>query len=596
MSRRFFCIIMILSATLGSVPTLAQFGTEKKVLDVEILSSQDKVIPGQEFKLAVVLKIESGLHINAAIPSEEFLIPTKVTLDKHEFFQMSEPQYPPPILKSFPFTEKKIAIYEGKVVILIGVTAKSATPLARYTIYGSVSFQGCDDNTCFMPQEKSFHVAFNMVAPGSDVQLTNAELFAVQAETVQDLTADEQRAQQLLSKGLLTAILGFFLVGLALNLTPCVYPIIPITVSFFGGQDRKSKGESFINALFYLIGIAVAFAILGLVSGLAGKQWGFLFQSPWFVIIIATIMLAMAASMFGAFEITVPNFLMNRLGKARKGIPGALLMGLTVGVVIAPCAAGIIIGLVGLVAKLGLVLKGALLFFVMGVGLGVPYLFLATFSGLLNQLPQSGMWMIWVRKLFGMILVGVAIYFLVPQIERVYDKLSFLLGITILFTGLLLGFLDHAPGYSRMFGIIRAALGIVLICSGLFITNRGIHSEPSAIEWIRYTGQSVEAFVGEDKPMFIDFYADWCAPCKQLDRETFADDKVVQRAKEFTMIKVDCTTPDEATRQFMRRYNVAGMPTLIFLSRSGSELSNLREIGFVNADRFLNSMEKTLKE
>ena len=151
-------------------------------------------------------------------------------------------------------------------------------------------------------------------------------------------------------------------------------------------------------ALFYVIDIAAIFAVLGLISGLAGKQWGAQFQEPWFVVAITVVILAMAASMFGAFEITVPAWLTSRLGKSREGNIGALVMGLTVGVVIAPCAAGIIIGLVGLVAKMGIVVKGTLLFFIMGLGLGLPYLFLATFSGLLNRLPQSGMWMVWVRK------------------------------------------------------------------------------------------------------------------------------------------------------------------------------------------------------
>ena len=390
------------------------------------------------------------------------------------------------------------------------------------------------------------------------------------------------------------AVFAFFGIGLALNLTPCVYPIIPITVGYFGGQKTQTKTANFINALFYLIGIAIAFAILGLVSGLAGKQWGFLFQSPWFVVVISTIILAMAASLFGAFEIAVPSFLLSKVGNARQGVTGSFIMGLTVGIVIAPCAAGIIIGLVGLVAKLGLVVKGTLLFFIMGLGLGTPYLILATFSGLLDKLPQSGMWMVWIKKLFGILLVGVAIYFLMPQIERVYNKLGFTLGLLGIFAGLFLGFLDHSPGYSRAFKIGRAIFGILLIVLGTIWTNNAIHSKASDMNWVKYENQSIESLLSENKPVFIDFYADWCAPCKQLDRETFTDPSILEISKSFNMIKVDCTIPDANTKALMNKYNVTGMPTLVFLSKSGKELTDLREIGFVGPEKFITSFQKAL--
>jgi len=592
---------LLLSILIFTAPVSAQLFGDQQVMEVSAYLSKDKVVAGTQFDVAVVLKIKPGLHVNSNQPTEEFLIPTVLKFESLSGFSFGRIEYPKAVLKAFAFSESKLAVYEGEVTLFTNVSTSPDLKPGTYTITGKVSYQGCNDNTCFAPGEKDFNLDVEIVAAGTPTQSINQEIFANRPteETSQKsettFTADELKAKQVIEKGLFFALIFFFGIGLALNLTPCVYPVIPLTVSYFGGQSGRSRGSSFLSALFYLLGIALAFSALGLISGLAGKQWGFLFQSPWFIIVITTIILAMAASMFGAFEITVPPWLMSKLGAAREGVVGAFIMGLTIGVVIAPCAAGIIIGLVGLVAKLGLVLKGALLFFAMGLGVGLPYLILATFSSLLNKLPQSGMWMVWVRKLFGVLLVGVAIYFIIPQLERVQNQLGFLLGVLAIFGGLLLGFLDHEPGYTKGFKIGRAIFGLLVIVLGVVWVNGAIHAKPPAIAWIHYNGQSLDELKVDNKPIFMDFYADWCAPCKELDRETFSDDAVIELAKQFTMIKVDCTAPDEATRKFMKKFHVSGMPTLVFLSRSGKEINSLREIGFIGPQKFVSSMQKALE-
>jgi len=337
-------------------------------------------------------------------------------------------------------------------------------------------------------------------------------------------------------------------------------------------------------------GIAIVFSVLGLISGLAGKQWGFLFQSPWFVIFVAVIILSMAASMFGAFEITLPSSLMTKLGRSRQGAIGSFVMGLTVGVVIAPCAAGIIIGLVGVVAKLGIVAKGALLFFVMGLGLGLPYLFLGTFSGLLSQLPKSGMWMVWVRKFFGVILIGVALYFLFPHAKQI----NFYLGVLGIFGGLLLGFLGRGEGYTRTFKIIRGFFGLILILSGAFLVNAAIQPDPPAIDWVDYRDQSIEQLQKENRPILIDFYADWCAVCKEQDRKTFRDQKVVEKSREFIMVRVDCTSLDNKSSALTEKFRVLGLPTVVFVSSKRGELDSLRLVGFLGPAEMVRRMERAL--
>ncbi|MBN1999534.1 thioredoxin family protein [candidate division KSB1 bacterium] len=592
--QKVFLVVFILAGV-----SYAQFGSQPQILTITPYLPFDGINPGQEFKIALEVNIDQEFHINSDKPNMEFMIPTVLKFEQKSGFSFSPPVFPKPQMAKFSFSEEKLSVFKDKFFVFVPVSSSPHLEPGEEKISGTLSFQGCTDNMCFAPQDKSFEILFEVLSEGQSPSQINTEIFAKfqkasLSETNSELTETEQKVQNILARGLFYAIASFFLIGLALNLTPCVYPVIPITVSYFGGQAKKSKGSSFLNAVFYQIGIAFAFAVLGLLSGFAGKQWGFLFQSPWFVVVIAVIMLSLAASMFGAFEITVPTWLMTKVSGKREGVLGALFMGVTAGVVIAPCAAGIIIGLVGLVAKMGLVFKGTLLFFIMGLGLGVPYLILATFSGLLNRLPQSGMWMLWVRKLFGMLLIGVAIYFLIPQLEVLHDKLSFFLGFLGIFTGLFLGFLDQSHGYTFKFKIGRGIFGALLILGGLFWTYSAIHFKPAEIDWIKYNGQTMEELLKNEKPVFIDFYADWCAPCKELDRETFPDPRIVHSAKSFAMLKVDCTSPDSKIRAFMDNFNVDGLPTLVFITKNGIELNELREIRFINAERLEKSLQATL--
>lgn len=593
---------LVLLAVLLNVihASAAQISDEPAVLNAQLYTSYKEITPELEFSVVAVVNIHSGLHINSNNPNEEYLIPTILKFTSQSALSIGEIVYPKPIFKEFSFSTNPLSVYEGNTKIYATLQASPDVKPGVYELEGSLSFQGCNDNSCFAPGEVKLKANLTVVPKGTAISSSNDELFqqaltTPSASEKPQFTDDENRAMRILEHGIIYALLAFFLIGLALNLTPCVYPIIPLTVSYFAGQSDRTRGSIFITAFFYLIGIATSFAFLGVLSGLAGRQWGFLFQSPWFVVVIATIIILMAASMFGAFEITVPSSLLTKLGGARQGLLGALVMGLTVGVIIAPCAAGIIIGLVGLIAKMGLVFKGGLLFFAMGLGLGLPYLILATFSGLLNQLPQSGMWMIWIKKVFGILLIGVAIYFIVPQIEHIYDKLGFLLGILAISGGLLLGFLEHGAGYTKGFKWFRWITGVLLIFLGLTMTHNAIQSKPTTLPWIHYSNQSVAEITQPGKPIFIDFYADWCAPCKQLETKTFSDAKVVDAFKAFTLIKVDCTKPNETTQSFMNQLQVTGMPTLLFLTAKGTELKELREVGFVSADNFLKSLTTALQ-
>lgn len=601
MMKKLFWGLSVISIFASAV--FAQLFEQPDVLKTDLVASFDKIRPGTKIDLAILAVIDPAYHINSNMPTDEFLIPTEIRFEPIAAASFGQIIFPKAKMARFGFSDQELSVYDGTITMFSDLTLAPDFGQDTVKITATLTFQACNDQLCLPPAEKQLVLVLPVAAATDILTATSPSIFAARAgqsdenssASASALTTDEMRAQKIIERGLPYAIVAFFLIGLALNLTPCVYPVIPITVSFFGGQSGQKTDSPFFRALAYVLGIALVFSILGLVSGLAGKQWGFLFQSPWFVIVIGIIILVMAASLFGAFEITIPSSLMTRLGSSREGALGAFVMGLTVGIVIAPCAAGIIIGLVGLVAKLGIVVKGTILFFVMGLGLGLPYLILGSFSGLLDRLPQSGMWMVWIRKLFALLLIGVAIYFLLPQLSRAHDPLGAWLGVLGIFAGLLLGFLDHAPGYTRGFKVGRGIFGILVVIAGAWLTHQAFAARAPEIAWQKYQGETLESYLQSGKPVFIDFYADWCAPCKELDRKTFPDPRIIAEAKKFTMLKVDCTLPNAATRAFMDRFQVVGMPTLIFLKPDGQELKSLRGIGFIGPDDFLRQMQTVLQ-
>jgi thiol:disulfide interchange protein DsbD len=561
-------------------------------LKVKIVLSHETIRPGMSFRIALEATIKEGLHIHSHNPTDEFLVPTVIEFGEEDGVLYSPVSYPKPVFRSFSFSKEKLSVYEGKTLFFTQGRIPENTTQGVVTVSGILSYQACDDKACFMPTHVRFKAPLKVVGKNEPVKLADDTVFQESAS----LSREESRAKAVIEKGLIYAVAAFFVFGLALNLTPCVYPVIPMTVAFFGGQGEEKKGKIFVLALYYVMGIAIVFSVLGLISSLAGQQWGFMFQNPWFVIVIAMIILAMAASMFGAFEIRVPAVLMTYSGKSRKGVMGSFIMGLTVGVVIAPCSAGIIIGLIGVVARLGIVAKGTLLFFVMGLGLGLPYLFLAMSSGLLNRLPKSGMWMVWIRKLFGVLLIGVALYFLIPQGKQAHSQEGFYLGVLSIFGGFFLGFLESAEGYGRIFKAVRAVVGLLLIIIGGFLVHQALQAQKEAIDWVPYTNQSLAQLQKYDKPILIDFFADWCGACRELDDKTFSDAKVAETAKAFLMVRADFTALDAARDALMKKFKVSGLPTIVFVSADGTVLHNLRIVGFLRPKGMLERMEAALSQ
>jgi thiol:disulfide interchange protein DsbD len=593
----------------------------ESVVSINVVPPEGGLKAGQPGVLTLELDIQKPYHINSDKPAESFLIPTTVKFTEQSGLVFGNVVFPPAPLKKLPISENAMSVYEGLVRITAEVTASQELVGKEVPIQGTVRYQSCNDNTCLPPVRASFKATVP-VAAGNGVQSSATTPTAAVADEAQAGAVAAKAAQAgqdakpsdgsgLGGRGLLSTFLFVFIGGLALNLTPCVYPMIPITISYFGGQSEGKKGSLLLHSSIYVIGMATTYSILGSVAALTGSLFGAALQYPAVLIGIALIMVLLALSMFDVYELRMPSFLNRLAGQSHGGLFGTFFMGLTVGIVAAPCIGPFVLTLLTYVGSTGDPVLGFSLFFVLALGLGVPFIFLGAFSGGLSRMPKSGGWMIWVRKIFGFVLIGMAIYFLRPLFPS--ELLFFMtFALTMLLGGVYMAWLEPSQGRGAGFVYLRNIVGLIFFGIALYLSFTGVQAHvdqaiakkvrdlgPGAnaavIQWAPYSDAKLAEAAQAGKPVFIDFFADWCVACKEMEHLTFSTPEVAGVSKDFVMLQVDMTSAeDPAVAALQKKYDVKGLPTYVFLKPDGSELAELRGTGFEAKEVFLPKMKQAI--
>ncbi|HYV57640.1 MAG TPA: cytochrome c biogenesis protein CcdA [Candidatus Nitrosopolaris sp.] len=528
------------------------------MLALTSIAAAEDAVRGQlvveEGQARVEATIAPGWHVNAHLPRDGFLVPTTLTLEPPPGVEAGEVVYPEPVERELAFAGgRRAVLYEGTLRMtapLVGNAAAGAAPFRA-----QLRYQACDATRCLPPR------TLTLVA-------------ATAGEGRSGTLADNAVARVVGRWGYIPTLFVVAALGLALNLTPCVYPLISVTVAFFGGRTGAPAGAALGRALVYGLGICLSFAALGVSAAMTGSLFGSALQRPAVLGGIAVVLLVLAASNFGLYTLSVPAPIMRRLGRTGEGVLGAFVMGLTMGLVAAPCIGPIVLALVLFVGSQQSALIGFALFFALGVGMGAPYVGLAALAGRLRRLPPGGAWLIGVERIFGFILVGVALWFAAPLLPTWLVRAA--AAAVVLAASTLLGFVGTRG--RGLFVVTRRLGGLALAAVALLTVFRTEATSP--IPWIAYSEDALAHAIAEGRPVLIDFEAAWCLPCREMERTTFRDPAVVRAVAAFATLKVDLTEEDDPTAALRERFAIAGVPTYVLLGPDGTERRRL--VGFIS--------------
>jgi len=458
--------------------------------------------------------------------------------------------------------------------------------------------QGCADaGVCYVPLESK--VSLRLAGSGEAA----APRFSVYASDI-----DIAR----LFEGNFAIVLGgFLLFGLLLTFTPCVLPMIPILSGIIAGEGAElNKLRALALSLSYVLGMAIAYAAAGIAAAFSGSLIAAALQSAWVLGSFALVFVVLALSMFGFYDLRLPGFLHHRLHHAHRRLQGGRVasvaaMGVLSAVIVSPCVAAPLAGALLYISQTRDVALGGAALFAMALGMGVPLIVVGVSEGAL--LPKAGAWMNGVKRFFGVLLLAVALWIVSPVVPAALQMLAW--AALLIGSGIFLRAIDPLPaaasGWWRLWktaGIALLAAGLALLVGALTgsrdplrpLAGLASRGAPAAapLPWMRVAslGELEERLRAGGKPAMLDFYADWCVSCKEMEAYTFSDPRVRAKLEGVVLLQADVTAGSEAHRALLRRFALFGPPGIIFFDAQGREIKGLRVIGYQDAERFLKTL------
>lgn len=542
----------------------------------------------------VVFSIDSGYKIYADSTS---VVPGEVT--GLEFGTVKNPLS---ISKKEPDgTISKF--YEDKAVFELPVKVKREAAAGPGRLLLNIGFQGCSETRCFFPEKKSVNVDF-IVEP---VSASQGDLKPLSTSNIEENPVKDNPYQRAAAKfGILGVLAAAFLWGFLASLTPCVYPMIPVTVSVIGASNSGSVFQGFVLSLFYVLGMSLTYAVFGVVAAWTGSLFGAYTDHPAVRILVAGIFLILAIGMFDIFHVQVPSSISSYLNRySGKGKLGVFLTGAAAGAVVGPCVGPMLVGLLVYIAAIGSKVQGFFIMWSFALGMGILFLLIGTFSGAASSLPKSGMWMVRLKNFFGLLMLSMSLWYVKPLLPGHVFFLclgAFLIGISV-FSGGLERLAPDSGKYERFaktIAILCLTLGIAysarFVLGDLNLSSQNkVLPETPQISWHTDEPSGLELAKSGNLPAMIDFSADWCSACKKLDKETFSNPEVIKASESFICIKIDSTDANSpVVKRLQKKYGVVGLPTIVFIDSSGKIMNELNITEFINPADFLQVMRKAM--
>jgi len=579
--------------------------------------------PEEAFKVSSVKKdgmIETTIKLGDKIHIYDDVLHFRVT--KPQDFELKE------IEKPAPHDLDGDLVHEGEIVVKIPVDAIESKVQGDYTL--TVELEGCSDTgICYQPQKKSFE--FQGSGAAASIKSSDTKAPAASKEIENEVKKNEEKgvfdkisslteegntakiADVLKSESSFFIILLFFIFGLLLSLTPCIFPMIPILSSIIVSQSNEGKSsiwQAFFTSLVYVLSMAVTYTVVGLIAGLMGADIQTAMQNPWVLTVFAAMFVALAFSLFGYYEIGLPQSIQSKLTKASdsaqsKGIVGTAIMGLLSALIVGPCVAPPLGGAILFISHTGDALLGGVALFVMSLGMGMPLLLVGIGAG--KFMPKPGGWMSKISQVFGIMMLGLAIFMLARILP---DSITIILwAMLAIGTALYLGLFDGKNpatigGYlSKLFALLFLVYGVALFIGGISGAtsvlrplesftqgNKVVMSEILETVTKSDRGYSIERLMKEvaasDKPVVVDFGKDSCTACTELEEITFPHPLVHKELKNFTFIKIDLTENSDDDKAILKKYELFGTPNIIFFDKSNSYLPEKTLTGFIKPEVF----------